>query len=74
MELRVPASGDSVSEVELIEWVAADGQAINEGDPLYSIETGKSVIEVAAPVSGTLQIVAKKGDTLAVGQLVAHIV
>jgi pyruvate/2-oxoglutarate dehydrogenase complex dihydrolipoamide acyltransferase (E2) component len=74
MELRVPASGDSVSEVELIEWVAADGQAINEGDPLYSIETGKAVIEVAAPVSGTLQIVAKKGDTLAVGQLVAHIV
>ena len=51
MELRVPASGDSVSEVELIEWVAADGQAINEGDPLYSIETGKAVIEVAAPVS-----------------------
>jgi pyruvate/2-oxoglutarate dehydrogenase complex dihydrolipoamide acyltransferase (E2) component len=74
MDLRVPASGDSVSEVELIEWVAADGQAINEGDPLYSIETGKSVIEVAAPVSGTLQIVAKKGETLAVGQLVAHIV
>jgi pyruvate/2-oxoglutarate dehydrogenase complex dihydrolipoamide acyltransferase (E2) component len=74
MELRVPASGDSVSEVELIEWVAADGQAINEGDPLYSIETGKSVIEVAAPVSGTLQVVAKKGETLAVGQLVAHIV
>ena len=74
MELRVPASGDSVSEVELIEWVAADGQAINEGDPLYSIETGKSVVEVAAPVSGTLQIVAKKGETLAVGQLVAHII
>jgi pyruvate/2-oxoglutarate dehydrogenase complex dihydrolipoamide acyltransferase (E2) component len=74
MDLRVPASGDSVDEVELIEWVAADGQAINEGDPLYSIETGKSVIEIAAPVAGTLQIVAKKGETLAVGQLVAHIV
>jgi pyruvate/2-oxoglutarate dehydrogenase complex dihydrolipoamide acyltransferase (E2) component len=74
MDLRVPASGDSVSEVELIEWVAADGQAINEGDPLYSIETVKAVIEVTAPVSGTLQIVAKKGETLAVGQLVAHIV
>jgi pyruvate/2-oxoglutarate dehydrogenase complex dihydrolipoamide acyltransferase (E2) component len=74
MDLRVPASGDSVSEVELIEWIAADGQAINEGDPLYSIESGKAVIEVTAPVSGTLQRVAKKGETLTVGQLVAQIV
>jgi pyruvate/2-oxoglutarate dehydrogenase complex dihydrolipoamide acyltransferase (E2) component len=74
MELRVPASGDSVSEVELVEWMIADGQQVNEGDPLYSIETGKSVMEIAAPVSGTLQIVAQKGDMLAVGQLVAQIV
>jgi pyruvate/2-oxoglutarate dehydrogenase complex dihydrolipoamide acyltransferase (E2) component len=73
MELRVPASGDSVEEVELVEWMAVDGQQVKEGDPLYSIETGKSVIEIAAPVSGTLQIVAQKGETLAVGQLVAQI-
>ena len=74
MEIRVPASGDSVEEVELVEWSASDGQQVNEGDPLYSIETGKAVIEIAAPVSGTLQVVAKKGETLAVGQLVAQIV
>jgi pyruvate/2-oxoglutarate dehydrogenase complex dihydrolipoamide acyltransferase (E2) component len=74
MELRVPASGDSVSEVELVEWMTADGEQVNEGDPLYSIETGKSVMEIAAPVSGTLQIVAQKGEMLAIGQLVAQIV
>ena len=74
MELRVPASGDSVSEVELVEWMAVDGQQVNEGDPLYSIETGKFVIEIEAPVSGTLHVVAKMGETLAVGQLVAQIV
>jgi pyruvate/2-oxoglutarate dehydrogenase complex dihydrolipoamide acyltransferase (E2) component len=74
MELRVPASGDSVSEVELVEWLAADGQAVQEGEPLYSIESGKAVMEIAAPVSGTLRIVAAKGEILAVGQLVAHIV
>jgi pyruvate/2-oxoglutarate dehydrogenase complex dihydrolipoamide acyltransferase (E2) component len=74
MELRVPASGDSVDEVELVEWKAADGDQVKEGDPLYSIESGKAVIEIPAPISGTLQIVAQKGETLAIGQLVAQIV
>ena len=72
-ELRIPAAGDAVSEVQLVEWVAEDGAKVNEGDVLYTIESDKSVLEVESPASGTLSIIAKAGDIFPVGELVGRI-
>lgn len=73
-ELRIPAAGDAISEVQIVEWVATDGATVKEGDPIYSIESDKSVLEIAAPASGRLAILAKAGEIFPVGHLIGHIV
>ena len=72
-DLRIPAAGDAVSEVELVGWTAADGAIVQEGDTIYSVESDKSVLEIEAPASGTLKILEQAGQTLAVGHLVGQI-
>jgi pyruvate/2-oxoglutarate dehydrogenase complex dihydrolipoamide acyltransferase (E2) component len=72
-ELRIPAAGDAVSEVQLVEWVAEDGASVKEGDVLYTIESDKSALEVEAPASGTLSIIGKAGEIFPVGELIGRI-
>jgi pyruvate/2-oxoglutarate dehydrogenase complex dihydrolipoamide acyltransferase (E2) component len=73
IELRIPAAGDAVAEVQIVEWVAADGAAVKEGDPIYSIESDKSVLEIAAPATGKLAILAKAGEIFPIGHLIGRI-
>ena len=72
-ELRIPAAGDAVSEVQLVEWTVTDGATISEGDVIYSIESEKSILDVESPASGVLRILEQPGATLAVGHLVGRI-
>lgn len=72
-ELRIPAAGDAVSEVQLVEWVVEDGSQVAEGDVLYTIESDKSVLEIEAPTGGRLSIIGKAGDVFPVGELVGRI-
>ena len=72
-ELRIPAAGDAVSEVQIVEWVAADGAVVKEGDPIYSIESDKSVLEIVAPASGKLAILAQAGEIFPIGHLIGRI-
>ena len=50
-ELRIPAAGDAVSEVQLLEWKVNDGDRVKEGDLLYAIESDKSMIDIESPAS-----------------------
>ena len=72
-ELRIPAAGDAVSEVQLVEWTKRDGETVTEGDVIYSVETDKSVLEIEAPASGTLHILATAGEIFEVGHLIGRI-
>lgn len=62
-----------MTEGTLTEWLVADGTAVKEGQPIYALESDKSVQEIEAPASGTLKIVAKIGEIYQVGQLLAEI-
>lgn len=73
MELRIPQSGDAVTEVQLVEWHVADGAEVKEGDSVYSFESEKAVTEVPAPVSGKVKILEEAGSFLAIGHLVGSI-
>lgn len=72
-ELRIPAAGDAVTEVQLNEWVVADGATVKEGDLIYTVETEKSIMEIQAPASGKLTILVQAGETLEIGHLVGRI-
>jgi pyruvate/2-oxoglutarate dehydrogenase complex dihydrolipoamide acyltransferase (E2) component len=72
-ELRIIAAGDAVSDVQLVEWVAIDGAMISKGDPIYSVESDKSVLEVSSPASGKLTILENAGQAYPMGHLVGRI-
>jgi pyruvate/2-oxoglutarate dehydrogenase complex dihydrolipoamide acyltransferase (E2) component len=72
-EVRIPSIGFSTQEATLTEWLVADGEAVEQGQPLYTLELDKSVQEVESPASGTLKIQAETGGVYEIGTLIAEI-
>jgi pyruvate/2-oxoglutarate dehydrogenase complex dihydrolipoamide acyltransferase (E2) component len=72
-QVLVPKIGFSMNEGILTEWLAEDGSTVTEGQPLYALESDKSVQEIEAPTSGKLTIIAKIGETYTVGAVLAEI-
>lgn len=73
IEVKVPAIGESVTEVTLVAWHVSDGDFVEEGDILCDLESDKATVELPAENSGTIKIVAEEGSDLAIGALVAHL-
>jgi pyruvate/2-oxoglutarate dehydrogenase complex dihydrolipoamide acyltransferase (E2) component len=73
-ELTLPQLSMSMTEGDLVEWLVPDGAAVNEGDPIYAIESEKSTQEVTAPASGILRQMAVIGETYEVGAMLGEIV
>lgn len=72
-EIRIPKLGMTMEEGILAEWLVADGNSVEKGAPLYSLETDKSVQEVDAPASGTLRAIGQPGETYPIGELIGRI-
>jgi pyruvate/2-oxoglutarate dehydrogenase complex dihydrolipoamide acyltransferase (E2) component len=72
-EILLPKIGFSMTEAQIAEWLAADGDQVTEGQPLYLLEADKSTNEVEAPATGTLRIVAQPGETYEVGTVLGTI-
>jgi 2-oxoglutarate dehydrogenase E2 component (dihydrolipoamide succinyltransferase) len=73
-DVKVPAAGESISEVIIGSWLKAVGDSVAADEPIVEVETDKATLEVPSPVAGVLteQLVAT-GDTVAVGAVVARI-
>lgn len=52
--VKMPRAADTVDEVVVSEWVVAEGSTVAEGDPILRVETDKALVEVPAPMGGTL--------------------
>jgi pyruvate/2-oxoglutarate dehydrogenase complex dihydrolipoamide acyltransferase (E2) component len=72
-EVTVPRLGDDMHAGVLIRWLAADGDAVRRGDPLYELDTDKVTQEVEAEADGVLRIVAEPGREYPVGTTLARI-
>lgn len=74
MTVKMPRAADTVDEVVVSEWIAAVGAVVAAGDPILRVETDKALVEVPAPVAGTLaeQLVAVD-DEIATGTPIAVI-
>lgn len=66
---KFPDVGEGMAEGEIVDWLVAVGDEVSEGDSVAEIQNDKSVEEIAAPVSGTIQeILAEAGDVVLVDQ------
>jgi 2-oxoglutarate dehydrogenase E2 component (dihydrolipoamide succinyltransferase) len=73
VEMKVPTIGESITEVTLSQWLKKDGDYVNIDEPICEFESDKATLEFPAEASGILVHVAKEGDDLSIGSLVAKI-
>ena len=72
VELKVPQSGESITEVQIGQWRKSEGDFVKADEVLVEIETDKAAIELPAPVSGRIsKILKKNGEEAAVGDVIA---
>ncbi len=73
-EVKVPTLGESVSEATIGQWLKQPGEPVKLDEPIASLETDKVAIEVTAPAAGVMgSLIAKEGDTVSVGAVIATI-
>ena len=72
-ELRIPKIGMSATEMTLVEWMFADGERVEIGDVVYTIETDKTTSEIEAQSAGILRVVGTEGESYTVGTVVGRI-
>lgn len=73
LEVKVPSIGESVTEVTLAQWLKKDGDLIKMDEPICELESDKATVELPAPESGRLKIMALAGAVLKIGAVVASI-
>jgi 2-oxoglutarate dehydrogenase E2 component (dihydrolipoamide succinyltransferase) len=69
----VPQVGESITEVTLSNWLKADGELVNLDDAIAELESDKATFEYPAEAKGILRHVAKAGDTVKIGGVIAKI-
>lgn len=73
IEIKVPAVGESITEVTVSSWNKKEGDSVNMDEVLCELESDKATFELPAEATGVLHIVAEAGTTLPIGGLVATI-
>src|SRR6478672_11385673 len=73
IEIKVPAVGESISEVTLLKWVKKDGEFVNRDEVIAELESEKATFELNAEEQGQLKTQAQEGDVLKIGDVIAII-
>ena len=73
LEMKVPSPGESITEVEIAQWLVADGDYVEKDQAIAEIDSDKATLELPAEASGVITLKAKEGDAVAVGQVVCLI-
>ncbi len=73
LEMKVPSPGESITEVEIAEWLVSDGDYVEKDQAIAEVDSDKATLELPAEASGTITLKAEEGDAVAVGAVVCLI-
>ena len=73
LEMKVPSPGESITEVEIAQWLVAEGDYIHKDQAIAEVDSDKATLELPAETSGTISLKAEEGDAVAVGSVVCLI-
>jgi 2-oxoglutarate dehydrogenase E2 component (dihydrolipoamide succinyltransferase) len=73
LEMKVPSPGESISEVEIAEWLVKDGDFVEKDQTIAEVDSDKATLDLPAEQSGIITLKAEEGDAVAVGQVVCLI-
>ena len=73
LKMEIPSPGESISEVEIAQWLVSDGEYVEKDQIIAEIDSDKATLELPAEQSGIILLKAQEGDVVQVGQVVCHI-
>lgn len=73
LEMKVPSPGESITEVEIAQWLVEDGDYVEKDQPIAEVDSDKATLELPAEESGIITLKAEEGDAVAVGDVVCLI-
>ena len=73
LEMKVPSPGESITDVEIAQWLVSDGEYVEKDQIIAEIDSDKATLELPAEQSGVILLKAEQGDVVQVGQVVCHI-
>lgn len=73
VDVKVPAVGESISEVTIAAWTKKDGTIVKLDEVICSIESDKATLDISAPKAGKLKILVKEGETVKIGAKIAEV-
>ena len=73
LEMKVPSPGESITEVEIAQWLVEDGDYVEKDQPIAEVDSDKATLELPAEESGIITFKAEEGDAVAVGAVVCLI-
>jgi len=73
LEIKIPAVGESISEVTLSRWIKNSGDFVEMDEVIAELESDKATFELTAEKAGVLNTLANEGDTIPIGQVVCSI-
>ena len=73
LEMKVPSPGESITEVEIAEWLVSDGDYVEKDQAIAEVDSDKATLELPAEASGIITLKAEEGDAVGVGEVVCLI-
>lgn len=73
LEMKVPSPGESITEVEIAQWLVQDGDYVEKDQAIAEVDSDKATLELPAEASGIITLKAEEGDAVAVGDVVCLI-
>ncbi|MBW1296144.1 2-oxoglutarate dehydrogenase complex dihydrolipoyllysine-residue succinyltransferase [Aquimarina litoralis] len=73
LEMKVPSPGESITEVEIAQWLVENGDYVEKDQAIAEVDSDKATLELPAEASGVITLKAEEGDAVAVGEVVCLI-
>ena len=73
LEMKIPSPGESITEVEISQWLVKDGDIVDKDQTIAEIDSDKATLDLPAEASGKITLKAEEGDSMSVGDIVCLI-
>ena len=73
VDIKIPSPGESITEVEIAEWLVKDGDIVSKDQEIAEIDSDKATLTLSAESSGKIKIMVKEGNIVPVGEVVCSI-
>ena len=72
-EMKIPSPGESITEVEISQWLVSDGDIVSKDQTIAELDSDKATLDLPAETAGKISLKAQEGDTISVGEVVCVI-